>query len=473
MSVYFKFLLISFLIHLSLTLGYCAEIQKAVYIIGGGGEPLGNETIFDTALTNMGNFFNKSDWFPTISFNGLHPHTEDLLKTIFKKARNLGSFDNKNYNDIVSEMIKKVSSGDIKEGSQLMLIIDTHGARNIGEKTHQIYLNNASTVNLDRLKDLISIAEKKGVKLAVVDMSCFSGNIQNLKNDKVCLISGTGKDQFGYGGVSQEVFTNKFYSLMNKGKNLEDIFLSARTSGDKVDFPTISTPEGKLIDSLLYKFMAPFLDYNDEKISNYTNSYGHTSKSFEAQVCLLNKNLNQMQTILAQMENFIGVADKLNKEKFKKLRIALENYRDYQKQYESSLRGKYQIDEEIKKILEKSYPKEKKVWKKFTLSDWINADFSALLNNYITLSANEKNPIQRNHWNDALVLLQKEKEMADYVKSNLSEFSKQKLLVHSSFSSGVTEGYASDVAREAKAVYDILYKQMKWSKTNPCRDFVL
>ena len=75
-----RYVLIISIIALSINSPLIFPNEKHLYILGGGGDPAGDTTIFDTDLKNMSKFANKSDWKTTISFNGGHKNTEKIIK---------------------------------------------------------------------------------------------------------------------------------------------------------------------------------------------------------------------------------------------------------------------------------------------------------------------------------------------------------------------------------------------------------
>lgn len=507
MTAYKKTILFStFLIlnWLTISVGNPAEQKKQFYFMGGGGEPIGETTIFDGEIKRVGSFLKNSDWDATVSFNGGHAKTQELLKSKMVKARDAGPFIEKNYNALMDEVIAKLESGELKSGDQLMIAIDTHGAiRSNGkdaEKTHRVALSNseakeltnlsgASTVNLDKLDKIVDLASKNNVKLAVADLSCYSGNLLNIKNDKVCMISASGPEQYSYGSGSLNLgfinfspaitFSAKFFDSLKMGKNLEDLFLSARSnSGDTPDFPMINTNAGLAINDLIYKMITPYLNYNDQKASNFGAQYVRTGDKFEEQVCKIDNNHQQLLDLLKQYENLSGVTDEVNRNtnEFKGLRNALDNYRSYQKQYEDSLRGKFVAEKEIKNMFEQHFPNDKKAWSSYSPLDFLTIDVDSSIKRYEELAERDKNSKYiAGMWDSTVNQLKKQKEIAAYVKENLSDLAKGllKAQVEAYGKSGVTKSLASKVSQEAKKVFNTLYKSIKQPASNPCRDFVL
>jgi hypothetical protein len=492
-------LLINFL---TTSIGYSADIKKQFYFIGAGGDPDGKTTIFDDDISSVGSFTNKSDWDTTISFNGGHAKTEEALKSKMSKAHNVGPFIEKNYNALMDEVIGKLKSGELKSGDQLMISIDSHGAkRSTGdqaEKTHRVSLSNssaveltnltgASTVNLDKLETIIQLASDNHVKLAITDFSCFSGNLLNIKNDNVCLISASGPDQFSYGssvvnlGFTKiyiaNTFAGKFFNSLKKGKNLEELFISARAqSGDAPDFPMISTNEGSAVNDLIYKLLSPYLNYDNESSRFFDNQYERTGDKFKEQLCKIDLNHQELLNLLKQYENIKFVMDKMNSNEFKTLRIALENYRTYQKNYESTLRGKFEVEPEIQSIFVNKFPNDKKFWSRYNPLDFLTLDFDASIRSYQKRVENDKNnKMMVATWNSVILEIKRQKKIAEYVKDNLSDVAKLKLKAQNKAyaQSNVTKDLASKISLEAKKVYDTLYKSYKKPESNPCRDFVL
>ncbi len=90
--------------------------EKQLYILGGGGEPVGDETIFDSSLKDLSNFVKSSDWKTTISFNGGHSKTEKIIKNNFKKGINGGDFVKLNYDVILKDIEDKLLKGSKYSG---------------------------------------------------------------------------------------------------------------------------------------------------------------------------------------------------------------------------------------------------------------------------------------------------------------------------------------------------------------------
>ncbi|MGZ3808672.1 MAG: hypothetical protein ACXVCE_11345, partial [Bacteriovorax sp.] len=230
---------LAMLLFCSVSVSYAGD--KQLYFFGGGGEPKGNTTIFDGHVKVLSRFINAkgSSWKASQSFNGGHNVTEKIIKSKLQKARSLGNFTESNFSKAMSDLENKLSS--LKSGDQLLLIMDTHGAMNTpNEKSHSVSLSataaldlktlsGAKTVSMDEFEKLFTIASSKGVKLALLDLSCFSGNTLKISNKNTCVISATGENNYGF--IDEKTgndnspyasFGGRFLERMKEGSNLED-----------------------------------------------------------------------------------------------------------------------------------------------------------------------------------------------------------------------------------------------------------
>ncbi len=471
--------------------------NKHYYVLGGGGEPTGKTTIFDNNLFILSKFVKNSDWKTVVSFNGGHEKTEEILTIKFNKAKDYGNFTKENYHSIVDEMLSKIKSGELKEGDQLMISIDTHGAEtDYKELTHKIALgfgaatnlNNldgAKVVNLDRLKELADLAAEKGVKLAVIDLSCFSGNTLKIANPKTCVITGTGPDQYGYAGAIDYklfkypiTFGSKFFSQMKKGKNLEQTFLDARMTGNVPDYPMISTIEGKNVDDKLYKLLVNFLDYNDEISLNLHRSYAKAERSeedFKRHVCERDNKLEEFISLLNQSKAMLDLSKRLIDQDIEKLKEALVKYREFQKEYEEYYRLKFEIEKDLLKILEEQFSSYRKDWEDYSPLSFMNIDFEVSQKRFEKLLANSTTTFEKNMWKRNLESLKRKKQLVDDFKSKIPQETKDKIKRSDEIYANSSRSYnlAVQVSVEAKRVFNHLYKAQPRVYQNPCRDFVL
>ena len=74
----FKFIMFVALIATS----QLVQAENHLLLIGGGGEPEGDGTIFDTNLYILGSNLKNLKWNYEISFNGGHKKTEEIIEKI-------------------------------------------------------------------------------------------------------------------------------------------------------------------------------------------------------------------------------------------------------------------------------------------------------------------------------------------------------------------------------------------------------
>ena len=291
--------------------------------MGGGGEPAGQTTIFDQDAANLSGLTKSGKWSYQASFNGGHPISEAIINQTFSHPESPNSvFSEKNYNALIDDSLEKMRSGKLKAGDQLLIVIDTHGAeKNDKELSHSIAfksksqiadydsLNGLSIGTLDRLNEIVKLADEQGVKLGIVDMSCHSGATLNLakKSKNTCVIASSGPNHYAHAGPG--AFANNFFAEIKQGrlKNLEDLYLKARKDFNNPSFPMISTPAGKAINDELYAQIGPYINYQSETNGKLTKQLIDLANPIEQ--CREFRNFNKL---LTNIEIFQEIADQSN-----------------------------------------------------------------------------------------------------------------------------------------------------------------
>ncbi len=229
---------------------------------GAGGEPDGETTIFDSGLRELSKatLANSPRWGTTVFADGGHGVTQKIIRDEIRPVRTTGVGDALHWDFSKNLLERRIQSGELKEGDQIILVIDTHGgSRHEPAITHSIFTNDNQPYLLDRLKRLTELAEKKGIRLGIVDLSCHSGNTLALANSKTCVITAAGPDQY-----ADNDFSETFYRNLRRGKSLEDVFLESRDKNKTPSFPMISTPQGRVANQLLYERFLPLSHWNTE-----------------------------------------------------------------------------------------------------------------------------------------------------------------------------------------------------------------
>ncbi|MBY0413750.1 MAG: hypothetical protein K2Q18_06280, partial [Bdellovibrionales bacterium] len=295
--------------------------------------------IFDDGLKKFAPNLNGSKWKYDVAFNGGHFTTEEILKTSYGKAQTTRKFAESDYLGIIKSYKEKIESGAIKKNEQLIIMINTHGGINNDSKkvTHEISLSGKPLTNLDTLKgsetasldDLTSLrdlAESKGIRLGIIDLSCHSGSTQNLKSTNTCVISATSPKHYAFAGPN--TFAENFLSTLKPGVTLEQAFLKARgdAKGGDTSYPMISTEEHAAVEKAIYSNIAPYLFYQEgeksKKLSNYLSDLAPDNMLIcirESQFQELISKINELQKIspALQTSKIISLLNKYKKEQDK------------------------------------------------------------------------------------------------------------------------------------------------------------
>ncbi|HPI41331.1 MAG TPA: hypothetical protein PLJ21_11045 [Pseudobdellovibrionaceae bacterium] len=220
----------------------CWGKTHAFFLGGGGEQPTKKTTTFDDTLENFYEAAKKKKWPTTVVFNGGLIETE-------KKFPDHQPFTKLNFEQTISALEEQIKSNKIKEKEQILLSLASHGL----ESSPISEVHNISTtdgrVPISRLKALVSLAESKNIKLAILDLSCFGGKSIALSSEKTCVISSTTPNNFGIKYDADNLFKN-----IKNSNNLEEAFLVNRAQSETPGFPQISTKVGKNI----HNHMRPF-----------------------------------------------------------------------------------------------------------------------------------------------------------------------------------------------------------------------
>lgn len=320
-------------------------------IIGGGGDPAGEKTMFDNPMRAFADNLAKSPkWKYDISFNGGHSQTEEMIRQKYNKASSSNSFTPNNFKSMIDNYRAKILLGDIKSGDQLVLMINSHGAMNTGgsQSSHYIAasgsaagnLNNLSgttLVNLDDLKELVKIANENGVTMGIVDLSCHSGSTLNLKMPNTCVVTATSPKHYAFQG-GQAAFSDRFIKELQPGKTFEQAFLEARKDSDDAAYPMISTDEHASIARDIFANITPYLYYYDPGADKLTDYLIETGKNDQA-ICRRDA---QFKDLVSKIEQFKRLVP--NSNYAQELKNKLEQYKKTQDEIimsVNSLGGQY------------------------------------------------------------------------------------------------------------------------------------
>lgn len=217
---------------------------------GGGSSSLAQDVFFDPSLKNTKEFAKKSGWQSEFYYRKKMP--ESLTP---EEKVGIKEFSPQSFRDKINSLIADINSGKIQPQEQLLVVLSTHGKLDSGKL---ILTADQDNVEVDSLKELVSAAERKGVKLGVVGSTCYSGSLMKYMTPNTCLITIAQPDKVGF-----ESDLTGFSKLVSADKpvgasNLEELYLNTRLENSKfatngvVSQPMISTQAGVAIDEMLY-----------------------------------------------------------------------------------------------------------------------------------------------------------------------------------------------------------------------------
>lgn len=419
--------------------------KKEAVFFGGGGEPATPGTIFDDTYKSFGLFSEGSGWTSRSYFNGGHPQSEALAQKISKGKNKPMTAENMKAE--IAQLKARIQSGDLKKGDQLMVTLSTHGLQpKSPQSTHNVETIDGN-FNLDELKELRDLAEAKGVNLAFMDLSCFSGATLDLGSDKTCVISAASHN-VGYTNAGESLGKE-----MQKGANLEDAFLKGRITNSP-GTPQISTEAGRKAyeaTQFLSESMRERTSIGAAMGNSPLDCYGTSSNPFKKLVNQL-RDIEKSQSYYKQARVKLGVDEGVDP-LIKKLEDAVTKYE--------------QSRQDAKKTFDTIGSVDKKTCKNVldyqlcgTLRQW-EFGLNKLKQQQQTGSLDQKGKA----------------ELAAYTQLvGSSEFQSWKAM-QADFVKKSSEMYydASQVAIAERGVYEKLYEHFSKDakKPNPCRNFVL
>ncbi|MGZ6393578.1 MAG: hypothetical protein ACXWQA_05245 [Pseudobdellovibrionaceae bacterium] len=395
------------------------------------------ETIFLEDLKRFAAVSKAKKWSTTIVHDGGHPVDDDWLKK--NSQGEVKHFSTKEYNKTMNEIKDKIKAGKIGAKDRLMIFISTHGRENKEDQSGHNVRTNDGVVNTASFQDLRDLAEKKGIRLAIIDTSCYSGASLKLATDKTCVVT-SAADDVAYSGDSFRLL-----DAMNSEKNLEEAFLKARLSKtDKVQpgQPQISTEEGKQIQDLLDPFSEDLHDIH---------------RSIDAET-----NTEKCNTRPHNIEDFKKLLDKIDPHQSMMKELQVQNYKkklqDYRQQKNEAIDTFNRLRNADTKVCYKT---------KANFKSCLNLSSIAVTMDYHRKQiADKKDSLGISK--EMMAELTKISNSPQY-KNYIADTEKVKKLADQTYE---TSRQISKIERE---LYYKLYSQQlsKNTKGNPCRDFKL
>ena len=266
-------------------------------------------TIFDDEVETLGEKLKAAGYREaTVYFDGQHAGSNAMIARTYRGyGGKAGNFTTQNADDALDRLIEKIQTGQISAGSEVLVSLDTHGSQSDGKGYHPTGTSSGPPFDpKQKLEALRDAAQKKGVRLAFLDMSCFSGNSLALAQPDgempaACVITGAPADQFSYPKFNKLLFQN-----LTPGRSLEDAFLSARAV-EPVGFSQISTPAGAEAMAALKLISSQVLyDSDDVDVDPNRCTLDESMSSLRAQASQLGQLLIQLYGVDPQKARSLG-----------------------------------------------------------------------------------------------------------------------------------------------------------------------
>lgn len=474
------------LILINLSLSFCLAAQdNQLVIMGGGGEPVNASTTqFDESLKGLGEFYknNKNKYQTSISFNGGHSQTEELITKNFGESNVMYGFTPLNFKILLDETLEKMKS--MPPGKKVIVFINSHGTESKGN-THQVSTTGAALVSmntggeealvsLDRLSELSELAQKNNLKLFILDGSCHAGATLSVANSHTCVVTASGPNHY-----ATSVFADNFSKLMKTGKNVEEIFFEARKSIEALGFPMISTEAGIMAKDDIYPLLTPYMFYHDEyrglpldKIDTYLKSNARRSL-----VCEKNKDFEKLEEILLLIQD----VDKVSLSNTD-VKVLLKKLRDYKKTQDEYLEELVALElpalETKELIATETYPN----GNYYTHKELLNTDYLYFVRQKENqLQNKDLSPKEAAKIESMRVFFLQAQKVKEGLFEKYPQYKQQEAIIaRLKNDEKVSEQIASDIMKEAQSAFLKLYslkeKELENGpnkRPNPCKDFVL
>jgi len=197
-----------------------------VYFFGGGGESAGSGSDLITGATSVAELSHYS-WNVQIWFGDNTRNSDRLALQAITKG-SVVQFTNESFVAALNILQHDILAGKIKSGQQLLLVVDSHGGPGgTGANDLGIVSTGNGSVSRNVLEVVKKAAELKGVKLAIIDASCYSGESLELGSAKTCVVTSTNQKNIAYIQQPLTLFRT-MHSFFSRGSNLEQNFLDSR-----------------------------------------------------------------------------------------------------------------------------------------------------------------------------------------------------------------------------------------------------
>lgn len=229
----------------------CAEARKVALVMGASGEnPNVSTTNFDEGIRDGAQFLKESGFETRVLYNGQHPEGRASISRI--TGQTPPPFDATN----IEAKLTQLENEKFAAGDQVAIVIETHGWDTPTGGYHCVMMEGKKCWSPARLEKVKEKLEKQGVKLAILDHSCFSGSTLGLQGPNTCVITGADHKSFALIDRGPTFWAEaKKNRAEGKATDLETIFAQSRASETKLSSPRISTQTDRNLRELEKKVL--------------------------------------------------------------------------------------------------------------------------------------------------------------------------------------------------------------------------
>jgi hypothetical protein len=236
------------------TLSFAVIAYGESQLVYFGGSTAKDDSSFDTSLNDALAYAKsknlKADFF----------YRKTLPKTLADEdSAKIKEFTPKSFKKKIRELARSISSGKIKPGEQLLVYLDTHGSKIDG--TYKVTAD-TELANGEDLQYLIQAAERKNVRLGIINGTCYSGSLMKYRTPHTCIVTSAQPDKVGFAGDPINL------AALSPGlDDLESLYLLQRSLYPGLrSQPMISTEAGIRVDEMLSPLKSSIIHEHDRDV---------------------------------------------------------------------------------------------------------------------------------------------------------------------------------------------------------------
>lgn len=203
-------------------------------------------------------------------------------------------FTARNFNDQLKKIEDDLKSNNLKKDDQVMIVLQTHGGQANGE--HWITFTDGDYDTL-KLKSLVDMASAKGIKVGILDLSCYSSATLKIANKNTCVITGGDSANLSYMLDVQELLAQ-----LQKSDNLQEAYENTLEINKNSELPghnLISTQPSRRAQGIVGESMLAIL----KTAQDVSNKISASNAPLSTNECdMLTSNLRELQNVFLSLQ---------------------------------------------------------------------------------------------------------------------------------------------------------------------------